>query len=226
MGSSVLGIGLCSATVWGGGSSGCPPSHYLPRWAQRGFRAGVPGAAPSLHTGQSPVVGGRVAQQLLHREQQTGTGTHRAAASVQSPWVPRPGSLPRSASCLGPGGRSCACAGTGQHDPPPPRGPGRLSPAPRPPRPPTMPTCAAPRSAHPEVKVSVQLEPRQHRWAQRVPHHSSMASSWSARSSNMLPMSSRMLPVLFSEAEGLGWAQCEKRGARWGRRKRPCPLPT
>lgn len=32
-----------------------------------------------------------------------------------------------------------------------------------------------------------------------------MASSWSARSSNMLPMSSRMLPVLFSAtAEGLG----------------------
>lgn len=97
-----------------------------------------------------------------------------------------------------------------------------LSPAPRPPRPPT---CAAPRNAHPEVKVSVQPEPRQHRWAQHVPHHSSMASSWSARSSNMLPMSSRMLPVLFSEAEGLGWAQCEKRGARWGRQKKAAPHP-
>lgn len=52
--------------------------------------------------------------------------------------------------------------------------------------------------ACPEVKVKVRgvwVGPRG--W---LPH-SSMASSWSARSSNMLPMSSRMLPVLFSSME-------------------------
>lgn len=66
----------------------------------------------------------------------------------------------------------------------------------------TQPARAAPSGAHPEVKVSVRAgaqaaraDPRHGR-----PRHSSMASSWSARSSNMLPMSSRMLPVLFSSA--------------------------
>lgn len=70
-------------------------------------------------------------------------------------------------------------------------------PAPRPRGPARLPAHAAPRGAHPEVKVSVRAR-------RGRPRHSSMASSWSARSSNMLPMSSRMLPVLFSSAaEGL-----------------------
>ena len=95
MGSSVLGIGLCSATDWGGGYSSCPPpaaSQGGPNldsgWGFRSFPS-------STHSGQSPVVGGQVAQQLLHREQQIRKGgTHEAAASAQSPWVPQPGSPP------------------------------------------------------------------------------------------------------------------------------------
>lgn len=112
MGSSVLGIGLCSATDWGGAYSSCPrslPARAGPACTQaRGARD-----CPSCtYSGQSLEVGGQVAQQLLHREQQTGTGTHRAAASVQSPWVP----LARQSSRLdilpGPRGQElCLCRG-------------------------------------------------------------------------------------------------------------------
>lgn len=87
MGSSMLGIGLCSTTDWGGGYSGCSPPTIPragPAWTQGRKARGCPSFT---HSGQSLVVGGQVAQQLLHREQQTGMGTHRAAASVQSPWV-------------------------------------------------------------------------------------------------------------------------------------------
>lgn len=87
MGSSVLGLGLCSATDWGGDYSGCPTPAASPG---RGFR----GCPSSTHSWQSLVVGGQMAQQLLHREQQIGTGTHGATASAQSPWVPQPGSPP------------------------------------------------------------------------------------------------------------------------------------
>lgn len=156
MGSSVLGIGLCSATDWEGAYSSCPL--LLPARAGQPLLKGVRDCPSCTYSGQSLEVGGQVAQQLLHREQQTGTGTHRAAASVQSPWVPWPGSPPGWASCLGPGGRSCACARAGQHDPPPPHSHGHLTGSPLHPAPPwpTAPlTRASPRGAHPEVKVSV-----------------------------------------------------------------------
>lgn len=67
MGSSVLGIGLCSATDWGKGHSGHPP--HLPLVLSR-LRAREETA---LHK-QSKACMGR-AQHLLHREQQTGMGT-------------------------------------------------------------------------------------------------------------------------------------------------------
>lgn len=59
MGSSVLGLGLCSATDWGGGDSSCPPHLH-------GLGRGQPSTRLEAAV---------LAQQLLHREQQTGLGT-------------------------------------------------------------------------------------------------------------------------------------------------------
>lgn len=104
---------------------------------------------PLLHPQQAePGMGGRVAQQLLHGEQQTGTGTHRAATFTQSPWVPWPGIPQGRASGLGPGAGVVLVQGTGGTGPPP-------SPAPGPRRLAALPARTAPRGAHPEVKVSV-----------------------------------------------------------------------
>lgn len=108
----------------GRGIQQLPPSHcLLPGWAQPGLLGrGFGGGPSSTPRGQSLVEGGQVAQQLLHREQQIGMGTHGAAASAQSPWVPSQAVLQ-----AGPGGRSCACAGAGQHRPPLPRARGHLA---------------------------------------------------------------------------------------------------
>lgn len=88
MGSSVLGIGLCSATDWGGAYSSCPrslPARAGPACTQaRGARD-----CPSCtYSGQSLEVGGQVAQQLLHREQQTGTGTQQGSSICPEPLGP------------------------------------------------------------------------------------------------------------------------------------------
>lgn len=120
-----------------------PPARAGPVWAQgRG-----PGL-PLLHPQQSePGMGGQVAQQLLHGAQQTGTGTHRAAAFTQSPWVPWPGSPPGRLSGLGPGAGVVLVQGTSGPSPAPGRR--RLA---------ALPARAAPRGAHPEVKVSVRAQ--------------------------------------------------------------------
>lgn len=150
----MLGIGLCSATDWGEGYSGAPlppPPRVGPAWTQGREARGRPS---STHSRQSLAAGGRVAQQLLHREQQTGTGTCGAAASAQSPWVSRPGSPPGWASGLSglaQGQELCLCRGWAAR-PAPPRARGRPRPA--------LPAGAAPRGAHPEVKVSVRAGAR------------------------------------------------------------------
>lgn len=142
MGSSVLGIGLCSATDWGGGYSSCPlplPPRVDPTWTQgRGFRS----FPSSTHSGQSLVVGGQVAQQLLHREQQIRKGTHKAAASAQSPWVHQPGSPPSWAQ----GQELCLCGGWTERPTPAscPRLPSGLPPAPLPLGPPPCPLAPPP----------------------------------------------------------------------------------
>lgn len=120
------------------------------------------------------------AQQLLHREQQTRMGTggqHICPEPLERRPPPCQGG--RQPAWARSGG--CACAELG---------------VPRPlgPRPPL-------RGAHPEVKVKVRARAGSTVGPYGWPPHSSMASSWSARSSNMLPMSSRMLPVLFSSME-------------------------
>lgn len=108
LGSSVLGIGLCSATDGEG-------PERLPAGGRPSLGSGQGAGPPLLHPQQEePGLGGRVAQQLLHAEQQTGTGTRRAAAFTQSPWVPWPGPA-------GPRRRRCACARDGQHGPDPVR---------------------------------------------------------------------------------------------------------
>lgn len=176
----------------GSGLQQLHPSRCLPGWAQPGLKAGGWALPPNTHSKQSPAVGGRAAQQLLHREQHT--DGYPLGSICPEPLGPPARQSSRPGLPPGPRGRElCLCRGWAAWP-----APARLAGCPLRPA-----ACAAPRGARPEVKVSVRREPgRRGRARSGRPGHSSMASSWSARSSNMLPMSSRMLPVLFSSAAG------------------------
>lgn len=160
--SSVLGIGLCSATGWGGDDSSCPTSSARAR------------ERAALHS----LRGGGCGPAVIARGAADRAGHHGAACPPRALGAPAQAVLQVGA---GPGqDKSCASAGVEQSRPP------------------------ALGGTHPEVKVSVRAGALGRRVGRGWPPHSSMASSWSARSSNMLPMSSRMLPVLFTASGGRG----------------------
>lgn len=115
---SVLGVGLCSATDWGAGYSNCTPLAASQGGPSLDSRQGAGHCPPTPTASRARRwAGGRPSSYCTGSS--TRTGTHWAA-SAQSPWVPLPDSPPGRACRLGPGGGSCACAGAGQHGPPPP----------------------------------------------------------------------------------------------------------
>ena len=174
-------------------------SHCLPGQTRPGLRAGGQGLPFLARSRQSPARVGGCGPAVIAQGAADGDGHPPGSSIYLEPSGPLARQSSRPAVRPGPRGQElCLCRGWAARARPCPPGPRRPS---------ALPARAAPRGAHPEVKVSVRAggPGRRGRARREQPRHSSMASSWSARSSNMLPMSSSMLPVLFSSAdEGLG----------------------
>lgn len=128
----------------GSGLQQLHPSRCLPGWAQPGLKAGGWALPPNTHSKQSPAVGGRAAQQLLHREQHT--DGYPLGSICPEPLGPPARQSSRPGLPPGPRGRElCLCRGWAAWP-----APARLAGCPLRPA-----ACAAPRGARPEVKVSV-----------------------------------------------------------------------
>lgn len=161
MGSSVLGIGLCSATDWGGTYSSCPrslPARAGPACTQDGGGGGGQGL-PLLYIQWAEPGGGWAGGPAVIAQGAADRDGHPQGSSI----CPEPlGPLARQSSRLGilPGPRGqelCLCRGWAARPAPAswPWPSDRQSSAPGPPWPTVPLTCASPRGAHPEVKVIV-----------------------------------------------------------------------